>query len=71
MIQPGREWQARELAEAADKVYVGGLSKAEINEKTTYSLAVAEVMRLLVGDLDIESASPHLQEIYRRYRDAL
>lgn len=68
MIAPGAEWMFRTLAEVATSVKESPVADST---ESVYSGAVADVLRLLVGDLELEEAPPVLQAIYRRYQEAL
>jgi hypothetical protein len=71
MIEAGREWQARELAVAADKIQaVPGATRQQNAVRVAYGAGVGDVLRAIAGDVD-PSTYPVLKEIFDLYADAI
>lgn len=75
MITPGTKWQVRALADAADdldefyRVGVHAIPETQAERSTAYCRGVADILRLIVGDLvDDQSKWPdELVAVYTRY----
>jgi hypothetical protein len=69
MFQPGTEWQARALADAAESVAqeTRGEDLAEMRRRA-YCAGVRDVLRVLVGDAE---PNAELSRILARYYDAM
>jgi hypothetical protein len=71
VIAEGMEWQARELAAAADEEMLRFREMGSNARRAAYCQGVRDGLRLTTGDLSPEDGPAELVNIYHRYLDGI